>query len=59
VLWIRIGFTADPDPAFKLNADPGPGAKPMRIHPDPDPDQTLKSQKGQFLQEKYTFLKYR
>ncbi len=30
------------------------GAKPMRIHVDPDPDQTFKSQKVEFLQEKYT-----
>jgi hypothetical protein len=32
VLWIRIGFNADPDPTFCLNADQDPG-------------QTLKSQK--------------
>jgi hypothetical protein len=25
VLWIRISFNADPDPAFFANADPGPG----------------------------------
>jgi hypothetical protein len=25
VLWIRIGFNADTDPAFYLNADPDPG----------------------------------
>jgi hypothetical protein len=24
VLWFRIGFNADPDPAFYLNADPNP-----------------------------------
>ncbi len=30
MLWIRIGFHADPEPAFFLNADP-----------DPDPGQTL------------------
>ncbi len=24
VLWIRIGFDADPDPAFLVNADPDP-----------------------------------
>ncbi len=29
-----------------------PGAKPMRIHADPDPGQTLKSQKVEFLHEK-------
>jgi hypothetical protein len=36
VLWIRIGYNADPDPepAFYLNADP---------NPDPDPENfTLK-----------------
>ncbi len=29
VLWIRIGFNADPDPAFYLNADsdPDPGSQ--------------------------------
>jgi|LakMenE01Jun11ns_1017448.scaffolds.fasta_scaffold7408114_1 hypothetical protein len=26
VLWIRIGFNADPDPAFYLNGDPDPGS---------------------------------
>ncbi len=38
MLWIRIGFNADPhpDPAFYLNADPDPG-------------QTFKSQKVEFL----------
>ncbi len=47
VLWIRIGFNADPD--FYLNADPDPAfmsmrfriripiAKPMRIQANPDP----------------------
>jgi hypothetical protein len=37
VFRIRIGFNADPDPAFYLNADP-----------DPDPGQTLPSQKVKF-----------
>jgi hypothetical protein len=27
VLWIRIGFNADPDPDFYLNADPDPGSQ--------------------------------
>jgi hypothetical protein len=36
VLWIRIGFIADPDPTFYLN-------------PDPDLGQTLKSQKVEFF----------
>jgi hypothetical protein len=45
VLWIRIGFSADvdPDPAFYLYADL-----------NPDPGQTLKSQKFEFLHWKYT-----
>jgi hypothetical protein len=25
LLWIRIGFNADPDPAVNINADPVPG----------------------------------
>jgi hypothetical protein len=50
VLWIRIGFTADPIQLFiSKNADSDPdrdqGAKPMRIHADPNPGQILKSQK--------------
>ncbi len=24
MLWIRIGFNADPDPSFQVNADPDP-----------------------------------
>jgi hypothetical protein len=48
----------DPDPAFYLNEyphlDPDPVAKPIRIHADPDPGQTFKSQKVEFLHEKYT-----
>jgi hypothetical protein len=33
VLWIRVGFNANPDPAFFLNADPDPESqtKPIRI----------------------------
>jgi hypothetical protein len=37
-MWIRIGFNADPDPAFCLRADPDPAAKPT--YADPDPSQT-------------------
>ncbi len=37
MLWIRIGFNANPDSAFYLYADP-----------DPDHGQTLKSQKVEF-----------
>ncbi len=45
VLWIRIGFNADPDQALYFNADPDPGRQTMRIHPDPDPGR----KKVQFL----------
>jgi hypothetical protein len=50
VLRIRIGFNANPDLAsyFSVDADADPGAKPMRIHADPDPGQTLRSQKLDF-----------
>jgi hypothetical protein len=27
VFWIRIGFNTDPDPAFYLDADQGPGSQ--------------------------------
>jgi hypothetical protein len=27
VLWIRIGFNADPDPAFYIITDPDPGSQ--------------------------------
>jgi hypothetical protein len=54
-MWICINFIADPDPAFYLNAVPFQiriqGAKPMRIHADPDPGQTLPSQKVYFPHE--------
>jgi hypothetical protein len=57
VLWIRTGFNedSDPDPAFFIRIRIQ-GAKPMRINadPDPDPSQTLKSQKVEFLHEKYS-----
>jgi hypothetical protein len=44
---IRISFTADPDPAFasmriQIRIQ---GAKPMRIHADPNPDPGQPSQK--------------
>jgi hypothetical protein len=50
VLWVRISFIADPDPdppfismRFRIQV-----ARTFRIHPDPDPSQTLKSQKVGF-----------
>jgi hypothetical protein len=41
---------------ISINADANPdeGAKPMRIHANPNHGQTLKSQKVEFLHEKYT-----
>ncbi len=47
-MWIRIGFNADPDPAFYHNAEP---ENQINADPDPDPGQTLKSQKVEFLHE--------
>jgi hypothetical protein len=57
MLWILIGFVADPDPnpafisvRFRNRIQ---GAKPIRIHadldPDPDHGQTLPSQKVEFF----------
>jgi hypothetical protein len=45
VLWIRIGFNANPDPAFYLNGDLDPGSQ---TNADPDPDQTFMSKKYEF-----------
>jgi hypothetical protein len=53
VLWIRTGFSADPEPALYLNADQDPGS-PTNV--DPDPGQTLKSQKAEFLHEKFRYV---
>ncbi len=39
VFRIRIGFNADPDPAFYLNADPDPDPG-SQTNADPDPRQT-------------------
>jgi hypothetical protein len=44
VFRICIGFSADPDPAFYLNAD----GNQTNGDPDPDPGQTLPSQKVGF-----------
>jgi hypothetical protein len=46
LLWIRIGLNADPDPAFYLSADV---VSQTNAGPDPDPGQTSKSQKVEFL----------
>jgi hypothetical protein len=47
LLSIRIGFNANQDPAFKLNAGPNsdPGTKPIWIRADPDPVKTVALQK--------------
>ncbi len=52
MLWIRSGFTADPDPAFYLNPDPG---RQTSADPDPGSILTLKLQKVEFLHS----LKYK
>jgi hypothetical protein len=57
VLWIRLVFNADLDPAFYLNGDPDPGRQSKADpdpYPDPDRGQTFKSQKVEFLRGKYT-----
>jgi hypothetical protein len=55
VSWILIGFKADPDPAFYLNADPDLLDPRSKASADLDPGrgQTLNSQKVEFLHEKY------
>ncbi len=45
VMRIRIGFSANPDPAFYLNAYPKPGSQ---TNANPDPGQTSPSQKAEF-----------
>ncbi len=45
VLWTRICFNADPDPAFFFYLD---------AFPDPDPSQTSLSLTIKFLHDKYT-----
>jgi hypothetical protein len=50
-----IGSYADPDSPFYLNADPDPDpVSKTNASADPDPGQTLKSQKVEFLHEKYS-----
>jgi hypothetical protein len=59
MLRIRIGFSADPDPAFYLNADQDPGSQTNAgIYADPDPGQALLSQKVGLLNEKVTLCSY-
>jgi hypothetical protein len=49
-------WSADPylNPCFDLIVDPDPGAIKMHLDPDPDLGRTLKSQKVEFLHDKYT-----
>jgi hypothetical protein len=55
VFRVRIGFNADPDPAFYLNADPALDPGSQTIHVYPDTGQTFPtSQKVGFCLEKYT-----
>jgi hypothetical protein len=58
VLWTRINFSADPDPAFYLNADPVSGSQTNSADPDSDvdPGQTLPSQNVEFLTLKIYFM---
>jgi hypothetical protein len=55
VLWIRIGFDADPDLGGKTNAVPDPGSQ-TNADPDPGNGQTLPSQKVRVLHEKYRVI---
>jgi hypothetical protein len=47
VVWIRICFSVDPDPAFYVNAEPDPESQIL--------DQTFPSLKAELFNEKYTF----
>ncbi len=51
VLWIRIGFNADPDPAFYIKADPDPGFETNEdpFRPGSGSCSELPSQKVEFL----------
>ncbi len=61
-LWNRIGFNADTDPAFYLNADPDPKPDTGKKN-NADPygsgswSQTVKPQRVEFLHEIYMYLK--
>jgi hypothetical protein len=46
VLWICIGFNADPEPAFNLNADPDLG---RQTNAEPDTNQIFTPQMLNFL----------
>ncbi len=54
VLWIRIGFNADPDPDFYLNTDPDPGRQTNADLCGSGSWSNFKVTKSRFLHEKYT-----
>jgi hypothetical protein len=56
VLWIRICFDADPDPAFYLNADPDPGSQINAVPSGSGSLSDLAVRKIAFLHEKYALL---
>ncbi len=56
VLWIRIGYNANPDLTFCLNPDPDQWSQ-TNANPSPDPGQTLKSQNVEFFQKNIGYLK--
>ncbi len=51
VLWIRIGFNADPDPVFYLNVDPDPD-QGSQTNADPCGSGSRSDFKVEFLHEK-------
>ncbi len=48
MLWIRVGFNADPDRLLTSMRIQIQGAKQIRIHTDLDPGQTLQSEQNNF-----------
>ncbi len=58
MLRIRIDFIAEPNPAFYPNARPDPDQReqPVWIRADPDPGQTLPSQKVGCLKKKILYV---
>ncbi len=53
---LYIGFSADPDPGFYLNADPGRQTN-ADLDLDEEPNQILTSQKAEYIHEKNTLLR--
>jgi hypothetical protein len=56
VLWIRICYNADSNPAFYLNADPDPGGQINAVPSGSGSLSDLAVRKIAFLHEKYTLL---